>query len=77
MLRQLTFSALRSIGETTDQHLSLRGTGSFHAYYYLGLCWEKLGNNQSAINAYDKAYELSPTYSIAKDALNRLNEIET
>lgn len=63
-------------GETTGQHLTLRGTGSFHAYYYLGLCWEKLGNNQAAINAYEKAYELSPSYTIAKDGLNRLNEIE-
>ncbi|MBA2941594.1 glycosyltransferase [Paenibacillus sp. CGMCC 1.16610] len=64
-------------GEMTGQHLTLRGTGSFHAYYYLGLCWEKLGNDQEAINAYEKAYELSPTYTIAGDALNRLNEIET
>lgn len=64
-------------GESTGQHLTLRGTGSFHAYYYLGLCWEKLGNNQAAINAYEKAFELSPTYNIAKEALNRLNDIET
>ncbi|WP_246293912.1 glycosyltransferase [Paenibacillus planticolens] len=70
------FKHCLELGETTGLHLTLRGTGSFHAWYYLGLCWEKTGNNQAAINAYEKAYELSPTYSIAKDALHRLQEID-
>ncbi|NQX64567.1 glycosyltransferase family 2 protein [Paenibacillus alba] len=60
------------LGETTGEHLTLRGAGSFHVWYYIGLCLEHLGNNQQAAQAYEAALQLSPTYAIASDALLKL-----
>lgn len=64
------------LGETTSQHLTLRGTGSFHASYYIGLCWEKSGDEQAAIQAYEAAFELSPTYTLALEAVQRLRSMK-
>ncbi|GFZ87505.1 hypothetical protein GCM10008018_37130 [Paenibacillus marchantiophytorum] len=79
-LKKWTSSALDvfyhclSIGESTGQHLTLKGAGSFHAWYYIGLCWESLENNQKAVQAYQTALELSPTYTLAAEAIQLIQK---
>jgi tetratricopeptide (TPR) repeat protein len=41
-------------------------------YYYLGQCYEKLNRTQEAIEAYQLALQLDPSYVEAKDALGKL-----
>jgi len=41
-------------------------------YYYLGQCYEKLGQKEDAANAYRKALMYDPSYTEASDALARL-----
>lgn len=62
------------IGEDNIQHLTLKGTGSFHALYYKGLCLDKLGKVDAAADAYKEALRLYPSYSHASEALMRLKE---
>ncbi|OAB30307.1 glycosyl transferase [Paenibacillus macquariensis subsp. defensor] len=57
------------MGEDNIQHLTLRGAGSFHAWFYKGLCLVKLGNLDLAADAYKEALKLYPNYSHATEAL--------
>lgn len=41
-------------------------------YYYLGQCYEKMGQKEDAANAYRKALMYDPDYTEASDALARL-----
>lgn len=59
-------------GEDNIQHLTLKGAGSFHAWYYKGLCLEKLGKFEAAVEAYKEALRLYPNYFHAAEALTRL-----
>ena len=78
MLYKLKYAILFNTGSIDGAWPGIEKAIALYPDYvdYLGLCWEKLGNNLEAINAYEKAYELSPTYTIAKEGLNRLNEME-
>ncbi|WP_232058155.1 glycosyltransferase [Cohnella abietis] len=60
------------MGEDNINHLTLRGSGSFHAWYYKGGCLEKLGKTELAINAYKEALSLYPNYTHAQEALDSL-----
>lgn len=62
------------IGEDNIQHLTLKGAGSFHVWYYKGLCLDKLGKVDAAADAYKEALRLYPSYSHAGEALMRLKE---
>ena len=42
------FEHCLKLGEDEWEHLSLRGTGSFYSFYYLGLCMERLGKKVEA-----------------------------
>jgi tetratricopeptide (TPR) repeat protein len=41
-------------------------------YYYLGQCYEKLNRREEAVEAYQIALEIDPSYQEAKDALGKL-----
>lgn len=62
------------LGEDNIQHLTLKGAGSFHAWYYKGLCLEKLGKFEAAVEAYKEALRLYPNYFHAAEALTRLEK---
>lgn len=66
------FDRCLEMGEGNIRHLVLKGTGSFHAWYYKGLCYERLGSLDQAEQAYAAALRLAPGYTIASDALFRL-----
>ena len=43
-----------------------------HSYYYLGLSYEAVGENDSARAAYDKAVALDPTHPGIRRALENI-----
>lgn len=68
------FDHCLEMGEGNLAHLTLRGSGSFHAWYYKGQCYEQEGRLEEALHAYYQSLSLSYTYTPASDALMRLNE---
>ncbi|WP_343224489.1 glycosyltransferase [Paenibacillus sp. ACRRX] len=61
------------LGENNIKHLTLKGVGSFHASYYIGLCHEKLGNMEHAIQAYEAAIQIFPNYKPALEAIGQIS----
>ncbi|WP_245583579.1 glycosyltransferase [Paenibacillus assamensis] len=64
------------LGEGNLQHLTLRGMGSFHAWYHIGLCYEKLERRKDAIHAYEQTLASNAKHEMAQHALERLREQE-
>ena len=42
------------------------------AYYWMGRCYEKLGDKKEAVTNYQNAIQIDPEYAEAKDALAKL-----
>ncbi len=57
------------LGEDNPQYLIRLGSGSFHAYYYLGECYQKLGMHEVAQLAYQQAALYSSQVNPTKDTL--------
>lgn len=53
-----TFSYCLILGETNLEYLIFSGSGSFLAMYYLGLCCQKLGQSDEAIDAFRQTEKL-------------------
>lgn len=62
-----------ALGEHNLAYLTLKGVGSYHAWYYIGRCYEKLGKPEEARQAYSEALALSPDHPEAGEAYVRLN----
>lgn len=60
------------IGEGHLKHLTQRGLGSFQAWYYKGLCYEKLDDLKMAALSYKNCIKLCPEHETAQAALLRL-----
>ncbi len=71
-----TFSECIAIGESCNHHLTMRGTGSFFAYYYRGQCREHMGLPNEASADYIAALQLHPQFEQAAQALNTLQVAE-
>lgn len=67
-----SFQTCIQLGDEQLNHLTLRGSGSFHAYYYKGQCHEQLNNPHEAYAAYRAALQFNPAYEPAKYALHAL-----
>ncbi|MCR8845361.1 glycosyltransferase [Paenibacillus sp. SC116] len=67
-----SFEHCIELGEGSLQHLTMRGMGSFHAWYRIGLCYEKLDRRQEAIQAYEQSLASNTKYELAQQALERL-----
>lgn len=52
------------LDEKNIHYLILKGTGSFLAWYYIGICHEKMGNKKKAKKAYDNLYKIAPDFDI-------------
>ncbi|MFE4712719.1 MULTISPECIES: glycosyltransferase [unclassified Paenibacillus] len=65
-----------TLGDDNLRYLTMKGTGSFQAYYYLGECYEKLGKIVEARGAYLEALRLSPNYLEAQVRYNKLRANE-
>ncbi|WP_245596194.1 glycosyltransferase [Paenibacillus taiwanensis] len=70
------FQHCLTIGEENLQHLTLRGVGSFHAWYHIGLCYEKLGQPREAVHAYGQCLAAYNQHDKAQEALARLIQQE-
>ncbi|WP_286154911.1 glycosyltransferase family 2 protein [Bacillus sp. FJAT-27264] len=60
------------MGEDNITHLILKGSGSFHPWYYKGKCLEQLQEPKAAAKAYEEALNLYPNYALAQEALAQL-----
>ncbi|RXZ80754.1 glycosyltransferase [Paenibacillaceae bacterium] len=68
------FKQCLEIKEEANGHLTLVGSGSFHAWFYLGSCYQKLGHIQQAELAYIEALTLYPSHEEAQEALYKLGQ---
>lgn len=68
------FEHCLELGENNLQHLTLKGSGSFQAWYYIGICHQELGDGEKAKSAWHKCIELSPEHTLALEALKKFKE---
>lgn len=71
------FQRCIELGEENINYLTLRGSGSFHAWYYIGKCHELLGDKEGAIQAFESSLHHHNTYSFAHEALGLLRSKST
>jgi glycosyltransferase involved in cell wall biosynthesis len=62
------------LGETNPKYLILAGNGSFHAYYYIGRCYEELSEPVLAKEAYRQSLLSNPHFQQAKERVLSLNK---
>lgn len=67
-----SFRHCLALGEDNLKHLTMKGLGTFHAWYYIGRCYEQVGLLTKAKDAYQEAMKLSPDHREAKHAYERL-----
>lgn len=67
-----SFEECIRLGETNLNYLSLKGLGSFRAWYYKGLCLEELKREEEAAFAYLQAINGSNHFTAANEALVKL-----
>lgn len=68
------FQHCLELGEDNLDYLTLRGVGSFQAWYYLGQCYEKEGQLEQATDAYRKVLSLSPDHPEAQQAYTKVQD---
>lgn len=68
------FEACIELGEENINYLTLKGFGSFYAWYYKGLCHQKLNQLDEAIFSFLQAIHVSDTFTPALDSLVELQE---
>ncbi|UIO42436.1 glycosyltransferase [Brevibacillus brevis] len=68
----MTFDHCLELGESNIRHLTLKGSGSFHAWYYKGLCYEGLDQVEEAVAAYQTVLAMAKNHAPAKEALEKL-----
>ena len=56
----------------TVQKANLVSNSFTDAYYWMGRCYEALGNRELAIDNYKKTLGLDPDYKEAKEALDKI-----
>lgn len=69
-----TFDHCLEMGDDNIRHLTLKGSGSFHAWYYKGLCYEGMGQIDEAKTAYQTSLSMAGKYEPPKVALENLSE---
>lgn len=67
-----TLDRCLEIGDDNIKHLTQKGLGSYHAWYYKGQCYEKLNHEEKAISCYRQALEMNPAHKESETALLRL-----
>jgi len=69
------FKICLEMGDENLENLTLKGVGSFQAWYYKGCCLELMGQVEAAAKAYRQSASLSPTYTQPAEALRRMNNL--
>ncbi|MFB5677428.1 glycosyltransferase [Paenibacillus terreus] len=72
-----TFEYCLTLDEDHPAYLTMVGTGSFLAWYYIGSCHELMEDLPKAEEAYRKSLELSDTMEQAREALQKLGVLES
>ncbi|MDQ0087029.1 glycosyltransferase involved in cell wall biosynthesis [Paenibacillus anaericanus] len=70
------FNQCLRIKEVNISHLTMVGAGSFYAWYYIGYCYQELGDLVRAEEAYRMTLELSPNHLDAQEALRGMGVAE-
>jgi glycosyltransferase involved in cell wall biosynthesis len=60
------------LGEGNIHHLTRRGVGSFHAWYYVGKCLEHMDKRDEAVEAYKECLQGCTDHKEASEALEQL-----
>lgn len=60
------FKHCLELGESEIQYLILSGTGSYAAWYFIGCCYENLGDYSKASNSYIQSLNIYPNYTQAQ-----------
>jgi len=60
------------MGENNLNYLTIKGSGTFRAWLYIGFCFEKLKDEEEAFLAYIKALMLANNFTPAREALDKL-----
>ncbi|MCH5586707.1 glycosyltransferase [Shimazuella sp. AN120528] len=60
------------LGENNLHHLTLKGAGSFQAWYYIGKCYIQLGQIEKATLALKTCLEQSHDHQLAKEELEKI-----
>jgi glycosyltransferase involved in cell wall biosynthesis len=69
------FQHCLELGEAhTRQYLTLVGCGGFQAWYFVGRCYESLGNHTEAAEAYTRTLVLYPGHEEAQSRLLQLRQ---
>lgn len=68
------FQHCLELGETHVRHLTMAGCGGYLAWYFIGRCFEDMGNSSDAMKAYSQAVILYPEYQEAHIRLRKLSE---
>ena len=66
------FKVCIQLGEDNLKYLSIKGSGSFRAWYYIGLCLVKLNSQEEAFLAYQQAITISNNFVPAREAIAEL-----
>lgn len=66
------FKECIKMGENNLNYLSIKGLGSFRAWFYIGLCFDELKDQEEAFLAYLKALMISNNFIPAREALTKL-----
>jgi len=70
------FQACIHLGEDNLNYLSIKGLGSFWAWFYIGRCFEKLRDPEEAFLAYLKSLMVSNNFLPAREAINKLIDMQ-
>ncbi len=60
------------MGESNLNYLTIKGLGSFRAWFYAGLCFQELKDEEQAFLAYLKALIISNNFIPAHEAIPKL-----
>ncbi|UOQ46770.1 glycosyltransferase [Gracilibacillus caseinilyticus] len=69
-----TFKHCLELGEENTHHLILKGVGSFHAWYWIGQCYENLDMPFDAASSYQQCLSQDPEHKEATEALQLLEQ---
>lgn len=68
------FEKCIELGEENLNYLILTGVGTFQAWYYKGLCQEKLGQNEEAVLSFLRSLTFSNDYQYPIDSLKKMQK---
>jgi glycosyltransferase involved in cell wall biosynthesis len=68
------FEECIELGENNLNYLSLKGLGSFRAWFFIGQCLEELKEEDKALLAYLEAIKLSNGFTPAREALDKVKK---